>query len=99
MASIRINLGASEVAKIDSVSTIDLFADYGDLLLNRESEIVQELEVRGGFAARNNCCSELAGSGSTFCPVITDNRSIGTASNGQFLYKGKFCGGIRARKG
>jgi len=99
LAGICINLRASKIAELDSVGAIDFFADRGDFLLDRESEIIQELEVRGGFTACNNGSSELAGSGSTLCPVTADNRSISTASDSHFLHKGEFGGGIRAWRG
>ena len=99
LAGVCVNLRASKVAEFDSVGAVDLFAYCGDFFLNRESEIIQELEFRGGFTARNNRSSELAGSGSTFCPVIANNRSVSTTSDSHFLHKGEFGGGVRAWKG
>ena len=98
MAGVCVNLRTGEFAELDSIGTVDLFANDVDLLFDREIEVVQELEVRRGLATRDHCSSELAGSGSTFCPVITNDRDIGTTSDGQFLYEGEFGGGVRTGK-
>jgi hypothetical protein len=45
LAGIRVDLRASQIAEFDPVGTVDLFANGIDLLLDREIEVVQELEV------------------------------------------------------
>ena len=97
LAGIRVDLRASQIAEFDPVGTVDLFANDIDLLLDREIEVVQELEVRGGFTACDDCSSELSSSGSTLRPMIADDSSIGSASNGLVLYEGEFCRSVRAR--
>lgn len=89
LTRVCLNLFTSRVAKLDAVSAVDLFANNQDFFFDRQVEVIEELEVRGRFAALNDCFCKCNGTFATLCPVITDNSCICTCSKCLVTNKGK----------
>ena len=67
------------LAELDAVRAVDLLADNLDLLLDREVEVVQELEVGFTLTGLDDGLRESERTSTTLRPVVADDGSVGTA--------------------
>ena len=71
------------LAKLDAIGAIDLLADNLDLLLDRQVEVIQELEVRLALAGGNNGLSESKSAIAALSPVVADDSGVSPTLEGQ----------------
>lgn len=80
LAGVGFHLLLCELAELDTIRTVNLLGDDLDLLLDRQIQVVEELEVRLAFADSDDGFSESTGTRATFSPMIADDSRIGTSS-------------------
>jgi len=94
LAGVCVDLRAGEITELDSIGTIDLFADDRDLLFDGQVEIIEEFKAGGAFTACNNCFSECAATCTSFGPVIADDSCIRPTTESLFANESKLRRGI-----
>jgi hypothetical protein len=98
LTHVCVHLFSRELAEVDTICAVDLPRDDGDLLLDREGDVVQELEVRGTFTNSDDGLCKGASACASLCPMITDDGTIGASSERFVADKCKLSRCIRAVK-
>lgn len=80
LAGVGFHLLLCELAELDTICTVNFLGDDLDLLLDRQIQVVEELEVRLAFADSDDGFSESTGTHATFRLMIADDSRIGTSS-------------------
>lgn len=98
LAGVGIDLLACKVAQFDTVCAVDLFSNSIDLGLNGLVEVVEEFEVGFTLADVNDSLGQIPGPSTSLSPVVADNRSVRTSSQGLLAHEGKLSRGVRTNK-
>lgn len=90
LSFVRLDLFLRFGGERDSVGSVHLLRDDLDLLLDREFEVVQELERVRRRAGLDDGFTEIDRSFSSFGPVVARNGSIGSGGEGLLFDESDF---------
>ena len=96
LPGIGLDLSFGEIAKLYAVRSINVPGNNGNLLFDREVQVVEEFELGFALAGSDESFRQLSCTSATFSPMIADNGGICATSQRLFSDELKFGRGIRA---